>query len=86
MVEALDIEYVAGLGVNACIIDTGYALEHPNLPNNDNYNNTNLVTGFNTYSTGRWFIDGNGHGTHVAGTMVAIGNNGIGVVGVASNA
>jgi len=86
MVEALDIEYIAGSGVKACIIDTGYALEHPDLPNNDDYNNTNLVTGFNPYTTGRWFVDGNGHGTHVAGTMVAIGNNGIGVVGVASNA
>eukprot|EP00957_Ditylum_brightwellii_P193797 14757769-Ditylum_brightwellii.AAC.1 len=52
MVEALDIEYVAGLGVKACIIGTGYALEHPDLPNNDDYKNTNLVTGFNPYSTG----------------------------------
>jgi Subtilase family/FG-GAP-like repeat/Domain of unknown function DUF11 len=31
-------------------------------------------------------IDGNGHGTHVAGTIAAVGNNGIGVVGVAWNA
>ncbi|MBX5441224.1 MAG: S8 family serine peptidase, partial [Solirubrobacteraceae bacterium] len=29
------------------------------------------------------FIDGNGHGTHVAGTIGAVGDNGIGVAGVA---
>ncbi len=31
-------------------------------------------------------MDGNGHGTHVAGTIAAIGNNGIGVIGVAPKA
>lgn len=31
-------------------------------------------------------MDGNGHGTHVAGTIAAVGNNGIGVIGVAPNA
>ena len=31
-------------------------------------------------------IDHNGHGTHVAGTVAAVGNNGIGVIGVAWNA
>jgi len=27
-------------------------------------------------------LDDNGHGTHVSGTIGAVGNNGIGVVGV----
>src|SRR6266700_4635514 len=31
-------------------------------------------------------IDHNGHGTHVAGTIAAVGNNGIGVIGVAWHA
>eukprot|EP00957_Ditylum_brightwellii_P008383 634613-Ditylum_brightwellii.AAC.1 len=82
MVEALDIDYVANSGVKACVIDTGYGLGHPDLPTESHVE----ITGFNPYSDGRWFVDGQGHGTHVAGTMVAIGNNGIGVVGVTSNA
>jgi len=52
-------------------------LEHPDLK-------TNIASG------GKDFVDGddtptdqNGHGTHVAGTIGAIGNNGAGVSGVA---
>lgn len=30
--------------------------------------------------------DGNGHGTHVSGTVAAVGNNGLGVIGVAPEA
>lgn len=33
-----------------------------------------------------WDVDGNDHGTHCAGTIAAIGNNGKGVVGVNPNA
>lgn len=40
------------------------------------------VAGGKNCSTGKSFGDGNGHGTHVAGTIGAI-NNGAGVVGVA---
>jgi serine protease len=61
-----------------CIMDTGYTLNHPDLPStgitgNDGYGNND---------TGNWYNDGNGHGTHVAGTIAAIGGNGQGVVGV----
>jgi len=31
-------------------------------------------------------MDGNGHGTHCAGTVAAVGNNGLGVIGVAPGA
>jgi len=31
-------------------------------------------------------IDDNGHGTHVSGTIAAVGNNGVGVIGVAPKA
>ena len=42
------------------------------------------VRGTNTGS-GVWIEDGNGHGTHTAGTIGAVGENGKGVVGVRQN-
>ncbi len=62
----------------AYIIDTGVDLDHPDL---------NVGTGSDcvAYFTGRNADDGNGHGTHVAGTIGAIDNS-IGVVGVAPGA
>ncbi len=58
-------------GFAVAVIDTGSG-PHPDL---------NIAGGVNC-STGRSFNDGNGHGTHVAGTIGAI-NNADGVVGVA---
>ncbi len=60
--------------VPVAIIDTGSG------PHSD----LNVVGGKNC-STGRKFDDGNGHGTHVAGT-VAARDNGVGVVGMAPGA
>lgn len=60
-----------------CIIDTGYNLGHADLPNqNDGVSGT-----ANNSAVGNWFNDGNGHGTHVAGTIAALNNND-GIVGV----
>ncbi|SFC38722.1 S8 family serine peptidase [Pseudoalteromonas denitrificans] len=61
-----------------CIMDTGYTLNHPDLPN------TGITgdDGYGSNDTGNWYNDGNGHGTHVAGTIAAIGGNNQGVVGV----
>jgi subtilisin family serine protease len=69
-----------GTGKTAWIIDTGIDLTHPDL-------NLDATRGFSAFSRGKdaGFNDGNGHGTHVAGT-VAAKNNTIGVVGVAANA
>lgn len=60
--------------VSVCIIDSGYALGHPDLPQNG-------VTGDDDPGTGSVFQDACGHGTHVAGTIAALDND-RGVVGV----
>lgn len=61
-----------------CIIDSGYDRSHEDLALNN-------VTGEYDSGTGWWYTDENHHGTHVAGTIAAINNSGVGVVGVNSN-
>lgn len=60
-----------------CIVDSGYDRTHPDLPGN-----LANLSGINLTTSGTWDSDENAHGTHVAGTIAAIGGNGIGVVGV----
>lgn len=60
----------------AWVIDTGIDLDHPDL---------NVNTSYSRSFVGGNADDGNGHGTHVAGTIAAK-NNTIGVVGVAAGA
>ncbi len=70
----------SGTGV-AWIIDSGIDLDHPDL-------NVDASRAFNAFTSGRdgnSADDGNGHGTHVAGTIAAL-NNGYGVIGVAPGA
>lgn len=64
----------------AWVIDTGIDLTHPDL-------NVSSGNGFTAFTKGKDadLNDGNGHGTHVAGTIAAI-NNSVGVVGVAAGA
>ncbi|WP_445385944.1 S8 family serine peptidase [Robiginitalea sp. IMCC44478] len=73
---------VAYTGSNvAWIIDSGIDATHEDL-------NVDVARGFNAFTKGRdadLSADGNGHGTHVAGTVAAIDNN-VGVVGVAAGA
>lgn len=69
-----------GSGV-AWIVDTGIDLDHEDL-------NVDGSRGFNAFTTGRDAgdpDDGNGHGSHVAGTVAALNNN-VGVIGVAPGA
>ena len=65
----------------AWVVDTGIDLDHPDL-------NVDASRGFNAFNSGRdgnSLDDGNGHGSHVAGTIAAVANT-FGVVGVAANA
>ncbi len=68
---------ITGKGIKLAIIDTGIALNHPDLI---------PVSGGICFVPGRTsYDDDNGHGTHCAG-IAAARNNSIGVVGVAPNA
>ncbi|MFN1834651.1 S8 family serine peptidase [Balneola sp. MJW-20] len=65
----------------AWILDSGVDLDHPDL-------NVDASRGFNAFTSGkdgRSLDDGDGHGTHVAGTIAAIDNS-TGVIGVAAGA
>ena len=79
MVQANDpaIAFTGATNALVCIIDSGYNFGHPDLPG--------LVgippTGDSDIGAGNWATDGCGHGTHVAGTIAALGNS-TGVVGV----
>jgi subtilisin family serine protease len=79
---AIDIDGAddARVDVDVAVIDTGIQLDHPDL---NVVGSTNCATFFSTCSSGG--SDGNGHGTHVAGTVGAL-DNGIGVVGIAPGA
>jgi len=70
-----------GTGKTAWVIDTGIDLDHPDLKVDVARSKSFLTSGKNYASPD----DGNGHGTHVAGTIAAL-NNSTGVVGVAAGA
>merc|ERR1711862_374718 len=64
--------------VKICIADTGYDINHDDLPGGDN---PGSVKGINRLGE-NWYYDGQGHGTHVAGTIAAISGNNGGVYGL----
>jgi subtilisin family serine protease len=63
-----------------CIIDSGVDFSHEDLK--DNGSN---VTGEYDSGTGWWYTDETDHGTHVFGTIAAVNQSGVGVVGVNPN-
>ena len=65
-----------GSGVTVAILDSGIDPTHPDLVGQ-------LVPGWNFYDNNSNTADVYGHGTLVAGVVAALGNNAIGVAGVA---
>ena len=65
-----------GAGIRVAVIDTGIDAKHQDLSAN--------IAGGVSFVPGESYMDGNGHGTHVAG-IIGARQNGSGVVGVAPN-
>jgi len=74
LVQSDLVAYGPAPGIKVCVVDSGFDLGHPDLPSGSR------VTGQAAPGVGNWFEDGTGHGTHVAGSIMALGND-IGVIG-----
>lgn len=86
-------------GVTIAVIDTGVDYTHPDLSANiwrnpretlngrddDGNGYVDDIRGWNFVLKNNDPMDDNGHGTHCAGTIAAVGNNGIGIAGTAWN-
>ncbi|MCD8101056.1 MAG: S8 family serine peptidase [Alistipes sp.] len=68
-----------GAGINIAIVDQGIDPNHNDLAGNFHASSFDAQSG----TSPSVFIAGNYHGTHVAGTVAAVGDNNLQVVGVA---
>lgn len=69
--------------VAVAVVDTGVAADHPDLAANvRGTDGRNFVPATGGGVVASDWGDEEGHGTHVAGTVGAVGNNGLGVAGV----
>jgi thermitase len=70
--------FPAAGGVKIGVVDSGVRATHEDL--------AGKVVDCDSFVEGSDCADDNGHGTHVAGTIAATANNGVGIAGVAFNA
>jgi subtilisin family serine protease len=76
LVQALGLKGNRAAGIKVCVIDSGYDMGHEDKPRRT------TVTGINDPGgTGPWYRDGDGHGTHVSGTINSF-NNSVGIRGI----
>ncbi|MBC7594492.1 MAG: S8 family serine peptidase [Kineosporiaceae bacterium] len=68
-------KFSVGTGVTVAVVDTGVQSNHPDLAGK-------VLKGYDALAKGTSAADENGHGTHVAGIIAAIANNGRGVAGL----
>ena len=73
-----DFQGVTGVGTTIAVVDTGIDYEHDEFEGR-------IVQGWDFVDNDSIAEDGNGHGTHVAGT-IAGANDGVGITGVAYDA
>ena len=78
MVQADQVPDSAAGNQTVCIVDSGIDGGHEDHAGN-------LLAGENLTTSGTWDSDESGHGTHVAGTVAAVNQPNVGVVGVLPN-
>ncbi|MDR0288394.1 MAG: S8 family serine peptidase [Clostridiales bacterium] len=72
--------------ISVGVIDTGIDHFHPDIRDNMWFSlNRQFVNGWNFGGNNSNSMDTDGHGTHIAGTIGAIGNNYIGITGICWN-
>ena len=87
--ETWDNYVKSGQTVYVAVIDSGVDYNHEDLKDNIARDASGKVIGWSFYGNGSFEnsdpMDTLGHGTHVAGIIGAVGNNGKGIVGVHHN-
>lgn len=76
-------ELTRGEGVTVAVLDTGIDYNHPDIRDNVLRDGGGNIVGRDFSDGDADPMDTHGHGTHVAGTIAATGDNGAGVIGVA---